>query len=142
MIARAMNGRYVRLKPCCAFHSVFLAARDDVDVREVDFDDAEGVRADGLAHHHVVAGELADLGQADRRVAFADGDRGSGGGRAAGAGAGADAGACSRAGEDEPGSGATAPAAGAVGCSADASGPPCGTEAASGACFVAPVASM
>ena len=42
-----------------------------VDVGEVDLDHAEGVRADALAHHHVGAGELADLGQPDGRVALA-----------------------------------------------------------------------
>ena len=46
-----------------------------VDVGVVDLDDAEGVRADALAHHHVLAGEPADLRQRDRLVALAGGDR-------------------------------------------------------------------
>ena len=47
----------------------------EVDVGEVDLDDAEGVRTDTLAHHHVAAGELADLRQTHRRVAFAGRER-------------------------------------------------------------------
>ena len=42
-----------------------------VDVGEVDLDHAEGVRRRRLAHHHVVAGELADLRQPHDRVALA-----------------------------------------------------------------------
>ena len=47
----------------------------DVDVGEIDLDDAEGVRADAFAHHHVAAGELADLRQPHGRVALARRER-------------------------------------------------------------------
>ncbi len=42
-----------------------------IDVGVVDLHHAEGVRRDGLALHHVTAGELSDLGQRNHRVAIA-----------------------------------------------------------------------
>ena len=75
IVARLMNGRYVRLKPVGLLPPVLHRGAGRVDVGVVDLDDAEGVRADALAHQHVGAGELADLRQRDRLVALPGGDR-------------------------------------------------------------------
>ena len=92
------------------------AARVDVGV--VDLDDAEGVRADALAHEHVGAGELADLRQWDRLVALPAATVGAAaglvaaGGGAAGAAFAAGAGSALAAGASSAGSGSTFGAAG------------------------------